>query len=155
MIAIALCILEIVASWRIFTKAGEQGWKCLIPIYNVYILFKIANNDGFLKLIGASVSYIFVFFIGGLFSVWGPQDGKYIVIIFACICIIAAYIYLLVVLYKMYADLSERFGFERIFALGLLLLNPVFMCIIGFSNAKYRAGATEVNNVLKDNGDTE
>lgn len=46
MIAIALCILEIVALWRIFTKAGEKGWNCLIPIYNMYILFKIANNVG-------------------------------------------------------------------------------------------------------------
>ena len=26
-------ILQIIANWNIFTKAGEAGWKSLIPIY--------------------------------------------------------------------------------------------------------------------------
>lgn len=38
-----LCILIIViAKWIIFKKAGEKWWKAIIPIYNDYILFKIA-----------------------------------------------------------------------------------------------------------------
>lgn len=32
-ISIAISILMIVANWKLFTKAGEEGWKCLIPIY--------------------------------------------------------------------------------------------------------------------------
>ena len=28
-----------------FTKAGVAGWKSLIPLYNVYIAFKIAWKD--------------------------------------------------------------------------------------------------------------
>lgn len=32
--------------WRIFTKAGQAGWKALIPIYNAYILLKIVNRSG-------------------------------------------------------------------------------------------------------------
>ena len=27
-------LLHVVAAWRIFTKAGEAGWKSIIPIYN-------------------------------------------------------------------------------------------------------------------------
>lgn len=35
---IALVSLVMIASfWRIFTKAGEEGWKSLIPIYNAYV----------------------------------------------------------------------------------------------------------------------
>lgn len=45
-LGIALSILGIIAQWRIFTKAGEAGWKILIPIYNIYILFKIAWGSG-------------------------------------------------------------------------------------------------------------
>ena len=36
-------LLLVIASWKIFTKAGEKGWKSLIPIYNVYILYKISG----------------------------------------------------------------------------------------------------------------
>ncbi len=42
-ISLVVCIISIVAMWRLFTKAGEKGWKAIIPIYNVYIYFKIAG----------------------------------------------------------------------------------------------------------------
>ena len=34
---IIIYILLIVAEWRILTKAGEKGWKSLIPVYNVFV----------------------------------------------------------------------------------------------------------------------
>jgi hypothetical protein len=39
-------VLMIVALWKIFTKAGQPGWACLIPIYNIYILCKIVGRPG-------------------------------------------------------------------------------------------------------------
>ena len=41
MIAFAWWLLQIIANWRIFTKAGEAGWKSIIPIYGDYISYKI------------------------------------------------------------------------------------------------------------------
>ena len=41
---IAIIVIAIVAYWKIFTKAGEEGWKCLIPIYNIIILLKIVGR---------------------------------------------------------------------------------------------------------------
>jgi hypothetical protein len=29
-----------------FTKAGEAGWKSIIPIYNIYVAFKLCWKDG-------------------------------------------------------------------------------------------------------------
>ena len=40
-IAIALLALYIIGTWKIFEKAGESGWKSLIPFYNSYILFNL------------------------------------------------------------------------------------------------------------------
>lgn len=34
--------LLVVPMWKIFTKAGQDGWKMLIPIYNVYVMVEIA-----------------------------------------------------------------------------------------------------------------
>ncbi len=39
-----LLIVVIIAYWKIFTKAGEEGWKCIIPIYNIIILLKIVGR---------------------------------------------------------------------------------------------------------------
>ena len=41
--ALVFYALMVIASWKIFEKAGEAGWKSIIPIYNVYILFKIVR----------------------------------------------------------------------------------------------------------------
>ena len=38
------CIFYTVCTWIIFNKANEPGWKALIPIYNAYILAKIAKK---------------------------------------------------------------------------------------------------------------
>ena len=33
-LVIAWYIILVIANWKIFTKAGEAGWKSIIPIYN-------------------------------------------------------------------------------------------------------------------------
>lgn len=42
LIPLVIYILAIVAYWQMFTKAGEPGWKSIIPIYNIYIAYKIS-----------------------------------------------------------------------------------------------------------------
>lgn len=49
--SLVLVVLLVVANWRIFEKAGEAGWKSLIPFYNTYILFKITWDNGILFLL--------------------------------------------------------------------------------------------------------
>jgi hypothetical protein len=43
-VSLALAVLEIAAGWRLFTKAGERGWKSLIPIYSTIILLRIVGR---------------------------------------------------------------------------------------------------------------
>ncbi|HEY3308245.1 MAG TPA: DUF5684 domain-containing protein [Desulfuromonadaceae bacterium] len=40
------CLLIIIAQWIIFERAGQAGWKCLIPFYGMYILMEIAGKPG-------------------------------------------------------------------------------------------------------------
>jgi hypothetical protein len=39
-------ILTVIALWPVFRKAGKPGWGALIPIYNSYLLVKIAGFHG-------------------------------------------------------------------------------------------------------------
>ena len=39
---LALYVITVIAYWQIFKKAGEKGWKSLIPLYNSYIMYKIS-----------------------------------------------------------------------------------------------------------------
>lgn len=45
-----LAIVALVSMWKIFEKAGVAGWKSIIPIYNMYCLFKITWGNGWIFL---------------------------------------------------------------------------------------------------------
>ncbi len=45
-IYLAIALLMIVSLWKCFNKAGLPGWGILIPIYNVYLIVKLAGRPG-------------------------------------------------------------------------------------------------------------
>ena len=50
-ISLAIAVLIIAAMWKVFTKAGQPGWASLIPIYDLYVLCKIAGRPGWWLLL--------------------------------------------------------------------------------------------------------
>ena len=110
-------ILTIIANWKIFTKAGEAGWKCLIPIYNSVVLFKIAGISPWLVLV----------YLAGFIPYIGPLASLGITI------------YLMI-------NLAKAFGKDGGFAVGLILLNTIFIMILAFGDAKYQLGNNVDNN---------
>ncbi len=44
LIGLVVGIVELVAMWKIFVKAGKPGWAVLIPIYNLYIMLEIVGR---------------------------------------------------------------------------------------------------------------
>lgn len=69
--------------WQVFTKGGYAGWKCLIPVYNIYILSKIGSQPtwvfilslvpviGFIGSILISIAVAESFGRGVLFGIFG------------------------------------------------------------------------------------
>ena len=41
---LAIVVFLIITEWRIFEKAGQPGWACIVPIYNIIILLAIAGK---------------------------------------------------------------------------------------------------------------
>jgi len=61
LLLIAVCLLIVVSMWIVFEKAGESGWKSLVPIYNMYILLVISGKPGWWLLL------LFIPFVGTVF----------------------------------------------------------------------------------------
>ena len=118
LISIAIGVLTIIANWKIFTKAGQAGWKSLIPIYNIVILFRIA---------GVSPWWIL-----GYFAAWVPFVGW--------ILSVGVSIYVMV-------KLAKAFGKGDGFAVGLILLNTIFIMILGFGSSSYQLNRKPKMNV--------
>ena len=50
-VSLILSLLAIIATWKMFEKAGVEGWKSLIPIYNLYKQAEIVTGSGWMFLL--------------------------------------------------------------------------------------------------------
>ncbi len=64
LIQLAIVVLIIASLWKVFVKAGHPGWAAIIPIYNLYIMVKIAGRPWwwlllmFIPLVGIVIAII-------------------------------------------------------------------------------------------------
>ena len=126
---LALCvfyILTVIASWKIFQKAGIAGWKSLIPVYNLYLIYKIAGMSGWW-----AVPYYLTL---GLASLWQnqqsmPQWAAICILIFAIISIIG--------------QIIKAFKLPKVFGKGIgysivsIFFPRIVELILGFGSSEY------------------
>lgn len=129
LISLAVAIVSIIGMWKMFTKAGEEGWKSIIPIYNMITLCKI---------VGVSPWWILIVFVSGLLG---------IIPILGSLLNLAVSIYFSILLC---VSTANSFGKDTGFAVGLFFLSPIFYCILGFGSAKYE-GAKPMNDIIFKN----
>ena len=60
-IYIAILVLYIASIWTIFNKAGQPGWACIIPIYNIIV---------YLRVVGKPWWWLFLFMIPYINLIW-------------------------------------------------------------------------------------
>lgn len=62
-----IIVFSIIVGWKIYSKAGQPGWACIIPIYNIYILTKIIGKPGIWVLL------FFIPFVNIIFGIWATN----------------------------------------------------------------------------------
>ena len=134
-IGLVIYILQVVGMWKVFKKSGEEGWKAIIPIYNTYTMCKITGVNPWWVLIVAIA--------GGLSGAFGDSDLNTIV---SLLCSIVT-IYFSVLLN---VSLARAFGKTDGFAVGLVLLNPIFLLILGCGSSQFIA-KKPMHDLLFDN----
>lgn len=50
-IYLLIVVLLLVSMWKVYEKAGRQGWEGIIPIYNLYVMLQIINRPWWWLLI--------------------------------------------------------------------------------------------------------
>lgn len=151
--ALIFYVLTVIAGWKIFEKAGEKGWKSIIPIYSTYILFKI---------IGAKTCFWVMFCLsivaGVLMTVnnlpidfnapqaeieaelsvlnWGDYVPYIIGMVLTCALAILCGIFVAV-------RLAKAFGKGAAYIIGLIFVPEIVLLVLGFGKAKYNKKAVK------------
>ncbi len=124
LIVLFLYVLLVIAYWKIFTKAGQPGWKSIIPIYNQYVLYRISWKNPYMFWVSLACS-----FAGMLLA---TSDG------WISIVGMAASFVSMIITILLQIKLSKAYGHGIGFAIGLLLLGNIFTLILGFGSSQYQ-----------------
>jgi hypothetical protein len=77
-IYLAIFVLLIASIWKIFSKAGQPGWACLIPIYNIIVMLRVAGKPWwwiFLFLIPIVNIVFMIMMLHGISTNFGKGAG--------------------------------------------------------------------------------
>ena len=129
---VVFSIVTLVSMWRMFAKAGISGWLCLVPIYNVYVMYKNFWNVGaFKRLIAwAVISGI----LSGAMQLIPMGDALYTTLYIVNVAVSLLSVFNMFILNYRLAKSFDR-GF--LFALGLSFLSPFFYWILGLGDCDY------------------
>lgn len=126
-VGIAMYVISAIAYWQIFKKAGEKGWKALIPVYNSYIIYKISWKTSMFWIM-LILDIVYAVLAGINVS---AQNGVLAFLMYA------VYIAVLVIGIISIHKLSKAFGHGVGFTLGLIFLSPIFILILAFGGSQY------------------
>ena len=112
---IALCAFAIICNWKLLEKAGEPGWKSLIPFYNIYTINDIAFTRP------TSIVFFIIFCV---------------TYVFICIPYLGAFIFAMVVgviaAFTGYA-VAKSFGRDTGMCVCAIFFSPIVFAILAFS----------------------
>lgn len=120
-----------ICQWIIFQKAGQAGWKSLIPVYDTFVLLRIIQRPmwwGYL-IVGVSLVQLILSTM-----LDGSSNDSTSLRLISSIATLIAFIYSV----RITHGLSRSFGHGAGFTLGLLFLPYIFYPILAFGSSTYR-----------------
>jgi len=61
---LAFIVLMIVSMWKVYQKAGREGWESIVPFYNTWVMAEIAGKPGWWMFL------IFIPFVGLIIAIY-------------------------------------------------------------------------------------
>ncbi len=122
------CVLIIIAMLKIFEKANLPGYYAIIPVYNVYVLFKLVWNE---------FNFYFsvvLLILSNILELAFEEIPNVFILVVSLIISIASLIHTI----ELCKRISRSFNHKVGYTIGLLFLPAVFLLILGLNSDEYK-----------------
>lgn len=140
--SLAMAVVQIIATWKLYEKAGEPGWTSIVPVY--YYMQQIKIATGSFKLAWIYLGLTAVYIVGCLVMSFSEfiensdmADIILIVSVIICfitiipICVIAGYIYYM---------FPKSYGKSQLFCILSIFFPQIMVIIMGFDKSTQYVG---------------
>lgn len=146
-ISIAFGIVQIIAMWKLFEKAGEPGWTSIIPVYNYLQMIKIATGSYFLGWIylGICGLYIAVTIFSTVMGIFA-DNSEYGVIIYIGIMLMMFAIIISMYILAGYISFmfGKAYGKSTAWNVCMIFFSQIMIIIMGFDKKTVYTGANRI-----------
>lgn len=142
LVSLAMAVVQIIATWKLYEKAGEPGWTSIVPVY--YYMQQIKMATGSFKLAWIYLGLTAVYVIGccgiSVAEFVGNPDTAGIIgiasmviclITIIPICVIAGYIYYM---------FPKSYGKSQLFCILSIFFPQIMVIIMGFDKSTQYVG---------------
>lgn len=126
LVFLAMIVVSAIGLWKIFEKAGYEGWKAIIPVYNLVVL---------LEIVGKPTWWAFLILTNLLPLILKYTLGVDPIMLMLLNLVTTAISTTLTV--WMYNMLSKSFGKDEAYTVGLFFVPFVMLPILGYSKSQY------------------
>ncbi len=128
LIFVVLILPSVIGLWGIFKKAGEAGWKSLVPVYNLLVLLKIVGKPSWwIFLVTINYLFMLVWYMGG--GSFYSGEYKLLSFISSATC--------LTFLIWTFNMLSKSFGKDEGYTVGFVFIPFIMLPILGYNKSRY------------------
>lgn len=140
--SLAMAVVQIIATWKLYEKAGEPGWTSIVPVY--YYMQQIKIATGSFKLAWIYLGLTAVYIVGCLVMSFAEfiensdmADIILIAFVIICfitiipICVIAGYIYYM---------FPKSYGKSQLFCILSIFFPQIMVIIMGFDKSTQYVG---------------
>jgi hypothetical protein len=133
LLVLLVYILIVAGGWKMFEKAGQAGWKALIPIYNLYIVFKISWETTYFWVY-LVITAITAWFGGDYYSGYASEMTFWIFWVLSLVTTIIT----------CWLAVRTSFAYGHGWLFGILMCFFPYICtiILGFGSSRYVGNRT-------------
>lgn len=146
-VSLILAVLDVIAMWKLFEKAGEKGWTALIPVYNYFQMTKIATGNYTLSWVYLAVSgaYTMMTMISSIIMKFSDNNGGFVSLVFMMF-LLAIILALAVLAGYISFMFSKAYNKPLIWNICMIFLSPILIIVMGFDKNTIYIGAGNRQN---------
>lgn len=142
-VSLGLAVLQIIATWKLYEKAGVPGWSAIVPVYNYMQMIKIALGSYKLAWVYLAVTGVSVILsiIASVFGIMSERSGEYtmFLVIFMCFAYLMMIPLYAIASYTGYM-FAKSFGKSTTFCVLSIFFSQITILIMAFDKKTVYVG---------------